>query len=346
MSKYLTTSLLIVGVLAGVGAGYFISPQYSVMNDRSSQMVDLGRADRYFDQRYMEAMISHHRGAILLAEQAKAKTKRPEIKALAESILDGEPKLIDELYKWRKDWYNNSSKVDDKPTVNLGDYDENFDLRFMNAVIAHHEAGVEMANEAATKSTRNEVITNALAVSDFLSRSANTLEDWRFTWYGIRPSGSMAYADNMNDMLGRADKEVDLRYINQMISHHRGAMLLAEQIKDKTQRKEIKELAEAIIAGEPKNIDELYKFKKDLYNDETRVPDPKVTNLGTFDDKMDLRFLNALIAHHQDGLMMNKEIHVKSSRNEILNSVDATDDFFNKTLAIFKEWRTQWYGLK
>jgi uncharacterized protein (DUF305 family) len=144
--------------------------------------------------------------------------------------------------------------------------------------------------------------------------------------------------------LGRADKYVDLRYINAMIAHHRGAMQLADQVKDQTKRPEIKALAESIIKDEPKNIDELYAFKKEFYKDDSRVADKKVANLGTYDEKLDLRLLNALIAHHNEGLMMNKEIRVKSTRNEILSSADATDEFFTRTLAIFKQWRAEWYS--
>lgn len=146
--------------------------------------------------------------------------------------------------------------------------------------------------------------------------------------------------------LGRSDTKVDLRYLNAMITHHRGAMLLAEQVKDKTRRQEIQSLAEAILADEPKNISELYQWKKAWYKDASKVKDPKVANLGEYDDKLDLRLLNALIAHHQDGLDMNKEIRLKTSRTEVLNSADATDNFFNTTKAKFIQWRSEWYGIK
>ncbi len=42
-----------------------------------------------------------------------------------------------------------------------------------------------MANEAKTKSSRNEVLNNADAVSAFLSKGINTLKQWRKEWYGV-----------------------------------------------------------------------------------------------------------------------------------------------------------------
>ena len=100
-----------------------------------------------------------------------------------------------------------------------------------------------------------------------------------------------------------------------------------------------------ILKDEPTAIAELYTWKKDWYGDTKQVKDPIVSNLGTYDEKYDLRFLNALIAHHEDGLLMTKEIKTKSSRAEILNNADAVDTFLTTTLKLFKDWRTQWYNI-
>jgi uncharacterized protein (DUF305 family) len=143
--------------------------------------------------------------------------------------------------------------------------------------------------------------------------------------------------------LGRADRGLDLRYINAMIAHHRGAMLLAEQAQPLTQKKEIQDLAADILKNEPPAIQELYDWKKSWYGDTKKVKDPIVAKLGDYDKTYELRFLNALIAHHEDGLKMTREVRTKSSRMEILNNADAVDTFFVTTLEIFKGWRKEWY---
>ena len=145
--------------------------------------------------------------------------------------------------------------------------------------------------------------------------------------------------------LGRADRGLDLRYINSMIAHHRGAMLLAEQAQTQAQKKEIQGLSADILKNEPPAIQELYDWKKAWYNDTKKVRDPIVPKLGTYDEKYELRFLNALIAHHDDGLLMTNDIKTKSSRLEILNNADAVGTFFETTLEIFKGWRKDWYQI-
>lgn len=145
--------------------------------------------------------------------------------------------------------------------------------------------------------------------------------------------------------LGRADRGLDLRYINAMIAHHRGAMLLAEQAQSVTQKKEIQDLAADILKNEPPAIQELYDWKKSWYSDTKKVRDPIVAKLGDYDKTYELRFLNALIAHHEDGLKMTREVRTKSSRMEILNNADAVDTFFVTTLEIFRGWRKEWYQI-
>ncbi len=163
--------------------------------------------------------------------------------------------------------------------------------------------------------------------------------------YTTNPQYKISMYDKTSMDFGRADRTLDLRYINAMISHHRGAMLLAEQVQNTTQRQGMKDLSAKILADEPGAIAELYQWKKDWYSDTRRVADPVVPNLGAYDEKFDLRFLNALIAHHEDGLIMTKDIKTKSSRTEILNNADAVDTFLTTTLKLFKDWRMEWYKI-
>ncbi len=183
IGTYLAISLIVVSFIIGVGAGYSFTPQYSLsMYDKSS--MDLGRADKWVDLRYINAMIAHHRGAMLLAKQAEV-SGRPEIQSLAKEIGENEPKAIAELYAWKKSWYGDTKQVKDPIVSNLGTYNDTFDLRFLNAIIAHHQNGLIMTNDIKTKSSRNEILDNANAVDKFLTDTGVVLKEWRKTWYNI-----------------------------------------------------------------------------------------------------------------------------------------------------------------
>lgn len=143
ISLMLSLSLMICTSILGYVIGYSTTPYYTLsMYDKGG--MDLGRADRGLDLRYINAMIAHHRGAMLLAEQAQAVSQKKEIQDLAADILKNEPPAIQELYDWKKAWYGDTKKVRDPIVANLGDYDKNYELRFLNALIAHHEDGLLM----------------------------------------------------------------------------------------------------------------------------------------------------------------------------------------------------------
>ncbi|MGB8690929.1 MAG: DUF305 domain-containing protein, partial [Microcoleus sp.] len=67
--------------------------------------MDLGAADAQFDLRFLNAMIPHHEGALVMAEDALKKSKRPEMKKLSQEILASQKQEIQQMKEWRKTWY-------------------------------------------------------------------------------------------------------------------------------------------------------------------------------------------------------------------------------------------------
>lgn len=184
ISLTLAVAFMIITGVVGLGIGYYLTPEYQAsMYDKTT--MDLGRPDRTLDLRYMNNMIAHHRGAMLLALQADKQTQRPEMKDLSNKILADEPNAIAELYKWKKDWYGDTKTTKDPVVPNLGVYDERFDLRFLNALIAHHDLGLIMTKDVKSKSSRTEILNNADAVDTFLTTTLKLFKDWRLEWYNI-----------------------------------------------------------------------------------------------------------------------------------------------------------------
>jgi uncharacterized protein (DUF305 family) len=184
ISTALAVALMIVSGVIGIGIGYWLTPQYSLSMYEKGTM-DLGEPDRWIDLRYMDAIISHHREAVLLAEEA-AISERPEIRALTGEILKNEPLAIGELYRWKKEWYGDVRMVRDPRVPRLGSYDRTFDLRFLNAMIAHHEAGIRMTGEIRLKSSRSAILDNADDVEQFFHEGLGMFRAWRTSWYSVR----------------------------------------------------------------------------------------------------------------------------------------------------------------
>jgi uncharacterized protein (DUF305 family) len=169
----------------------------------SGMNIDLGPADADFDLRFIDAMTPHHQGAVVMAKEAQQKSKRPEIKKLAADIINAQDKEIAEMKQWRQAWY---PKAESTPMAydskmgkmmpmpadhmkgmmmnrDLGAADDQFDLRFINAMLPHHESAVVMANDALSKTKRPEVKKLAEGIVSSQQAEIAQMKQWRKVWY-------------------------------------------------------------------------------------------------------------------------------------------------------------------
>lgn len=96
---------MIVTLILGLGIGYMITPEYA--KQAAMHQYNLGSADDKYDLRFIDAMIEHHEGAIQMAEDAKMKSSREEIKNLADDIIEAQSSEIEMLKEWKEEWYSN-----------------------------------------------------------------------------------------------------------------------------------------------------------------------------------------------------------------------------------------------
>jgi len=186
MKQHVHIVYVAIALLLGIGIGFSVTPEYAMMKaEKLSPMMNIGKADTYIDLRFIDGMIAHHLAAIYLATQAKDKSKRPEIVALANTIITVDTEGIAKLYQQKKSWFGNTKKITQSTKVQLGDADSQFDLRFINALVSHHDEAILVAQEMQKKSTRTEVLNLAGSVITGLSDGIKTLETWRGAWYGI-----------------------------------------------------------------------------------------------------------------------------------------------------------------
>jgi uncharacterized protein (DUF305 family) len=58
-----------------------------------------------FDKAFIDAMIPHHESAIEMAQVALEESDNPEIRTLAENIVEAQTREITQMEGWRKQWY-------------------------------------------------------------------------------------------------------------------------------------------------------------------------------------------------------------------------------------------------
>jgi uncharacterized protein (DUF305 family) len=72
------------------------------MGDMMMELQDKKGDD--FDRTFIQAMISHHQGAIDMANMAKQNAKHQEIKDLSDDIISAQTKEIETMQIWQKKW--------------------------------------------------------------------------------------------------------------------------------------------------------------------------------------------------------------------------------------------------
>ena len=163
------------------------------MDHGSIEMMDMDHGsmemgDAPFDATFIDGMIEHHQGAIVMAEQALAESERPELRALAEVIIAAQAAEIAQMQAWRADWYpdvadTGGMAMDMGPMEVPADASIPFDLRFIDAMILHHKGAVAMAEAALENTEHDEIRTLADAIIATQTAEIEQMQAWRAEWF-------------------------------------------------------------------------------------------------------------------------------------------------------------------
>jgi uncharacterized protein (DUF305 family) len=76
------------------------------MDDMMKSMISglQGKTGHEFDQAFLKEMIIHHQGAVDMAKQVLATSKRPELIKLASDIIKAQEMEINLMKKWETEW--------------------------------------------------------------------------------------------------------------------------------------------------------------------------------------------------------------------------------------------------
>ncbi len=147
-------------------------------------------------------------------------------------------------------------------SVGTAEADVPYDAAFIDSMIAHHQAAIDMSNQALQESQRDEIKTMAQAIIAAQQAEVGQLYGWRKSWYPELPASAGLEAD-MGDMAISSDTATpfDQRFIDAMIAHHEGAIGMAKDAETKAQRAELKSLARNIIRAQEAEVKQLQEWR-------------------------------------------------------------------------------------
>jgi uncharacterized protein (DUF305 family) len=166
-----------------------MEPTGEAMTDEPMDMADEAPIEALF----IDGMIPHHQQAIEMAQQALEEAEHEELRQMAQQIIDAQQAEIEQLQGWRDDWYMGiepsvGMQMDTLPMPDemalSTDESIPFDLRFIDAMIIHHQGAIVMAQELLKAAVEHEELRQlAQQIIDAQQAEIEQLQQWREEWY-------------------------------------------------------------------------------------------------------------------------------------------------------------------
>lgn len=163
---------------------------------------------------------------------------------------------------------NNHSGLMNMMGINMmGGY---MDRSFIEQMIPHHESAIAIAKLAQQKSTHAEIKTLADNIINSQTSEINTMKQWYKDWYGTDvPTVSAANLWGGHMMNGQASTDslsaatdFDKAFLEEMITHHQMAVMMANMLDIATNRPEMKRLASDITSAQTKEIKDMESWQQ------------------------------------------------------------------------------------
>lgn len=133
---------------------------------------------------------------------------------------------------------------------------------FIEGMIPHHQEAVDTAMEVVERGGSTPEI-KALAEGIIIAQEKEIVEmkQWYKDWYGVdykEESGD--YQPMMRELGGLSGAALDKRFLEDMIMHHMGAIMMARSVQPYIEHQEIADLAKAIIESQSAEIQLMRDF--------------------------------------------------------------------------------------
>lgn len=170
-------------------------PNHDHASHDHSQMTSDADADKApYDLQFLDTMIVHHEGAVQMAKLIANRTSNAEMKEFGKRIVADQQKEIDQMKKWREEWFAGKPRALNMSLAGMADSmkmdmpklfgarEKAFDLAFVEMMIPHHVGAVSMSKEALQKSEKAEIKGLAEQIIKAQESEITMMEGWQTAW--------------------------------------------------------------------------------------------------------------------------------------------------------------------
>lgn len=193
-----------------------------------------------FDRMFIDMMVPHHQSASAMAQIALDRAEHPEVKEMAQQIIDAQNAEIEQMRTWRQEWYGSS----DTPPMSQ----------------------MPMLPGMTMTMTNMMGMTDTMAMTGSMGMTGT-----------MEMTGTMGMMNTMDmtqqaEQLRNAPEPFDKAFIEAMIPHHQSAIEAARLAEQQATHPEIKELAGKMIEEQQREIDQLQTWRQEWYGSAGMAP--------------------------------------------------------------------------
>ena len=160
-----------------------------------------------------------------------------------------------------------------------------------------------------------------------------------------------------DDDEGAPAAETDGAFIAEMTTHHEAAIEMAEIAQDRAEHKQVRDLADAIVAAQSEEIEGMEAMHERMFGEPPHGADHGTLGMAEHEMGMDMdpmhledaepfdqAFIDAMIPHHQGAIRMARIELERGEDPELQDLAAAIIDAQSREIAQMNEWRERWYG--
>jgi uncharacterized protein (DUF305 family) len=136
---------------------------------------------------------------------------------------------------------------------------------FIEQMIPHHQEAIDTANEVLERGGTTEAVRELMErIVEAQTAEIELMRGWYEAWYGEAYVDNKSYEPMMRDLSGLYGTALDRAFLEDMVPHHMGAIMMARSVQPYIEHEELTELTAAIIATQSAEMVEMRELLGEL----------------------------------------------------------------------------------
>jgi uncharacterized protein (DUF305 family) len=160
---------------------------------------------------------------------------------------------------------NNDTNTTMSPSSHMMDMMVDNEKDFLEGMIPHHQEAVDTAKRVLERgATTPEIKTLVQNIITAQEAEIAQMKGWYQAWYGKTEDNYDGYHEMMRDLSSLSGTELDRVFLEDMIMHHMGAIMMANSVKPHIEHQEIETLTNNILSSQSEEIKQMRQYLSKL----------------------------------------------------------------------------------